>query len=58
MLLVLLNREIFIRQAIQTLETPPRYYITAAPQCVFPDATLGSVLNAAVFDAVYVQFCE
>lgn len=34
-----------------------RYYITAAPQCPFPDAYLGTVLNAAAFDAVYVQFC-
>ncbi|KAG6902323.1 hypothetical protein C0995_001702 [Termitomyces sp. Mi166 len=30
-----------------------KYYITAAPQCVFPDAALGSVLNGASFDAVY-----
>lgn len=30
-----------------------RYYVTAAPQCVFPDANLGSVLNAANFDAIY-----
>lgn len=35
-----------------------RYYVTAAPQCPYPDAALGSVLNAAEFDAVYVQFCE
>ncbi|KAF8145626.1 glycoside hydrolase superfamily, partial [Mycena galopus ATCC 62051] len=33
-----------------------RYYITAAPQCPFPDAHIGSALNAASFDAVYVQF--
>jgi len=33
-----------------------QYYVTAAPQCPFPDAALGSVLNAAEFDAVYVQF--
>ncbi|KAJ6519485.1 class III chitinase [Mycena sanguinolenta] len=33
-----------------------RYYVTAAPQCVYPDSALGSVLNAADFDAVYVQF--
>ncbi|KAJ8503581.1 hypothetical protein ONZ45_g10748 [Pleurotus djamor] len=32
------------------------YYITAAPQCPFPDAYLGAVLNAVAFDAVYVQF--
>jgi len=33
-----------------------KYYITAAPQCVYPDAALGSVINAASFDAIYVQF--
>ncbi|KAJ7666463.1 glycoside hydrolase family 18 protein [Mycena rosella] len=33
-----------------------RYYITAAPQCVYPDGALGGVLNAANFDAIYVQF--
>ncbi|KAJ7293237.1 class III chitinase [Mycena rebaudengoi] len=33
-----------------------KYYITAAPQCVYPDGALGSVLNAVSFDAVYVQF--
>ncbi|KIM48366.1 carbohydrate-binding module family 5 protein [Hebeloma cylindrosporum] len=33
-----------------------KYYITAAPQCVFPDAALGGVLNTAIFDAVYVLF--
>ncbi|KIK62365.1 glycoside hydrolase family 18 protein [Collybiopsis luxurians FD-317 M1] len=32
------------------------YYITAAPQCPFPDAFLGPVINAVGFDAVYVQF--
>ncbi|KAF7306627.1 Glycoside hydrolase family 18 protein [Mycena indigotica] len=33
-----------------------KYYITAAPQCPYPDAALGTVINAASFDAVYVQF--
>lgn len=33
-----------------------KYYITGAPQCVYPDASLGGVLNAAKFDAIYVQF--
>ncbi|KAF9459440.1 chitinase [Collybia nuda] len=33
-----------------------RYYVTAAPQCPFPDAKLGAALNSAFFDAVYVQF--
>ncbi|KIP08233.1 carbohydrate-binding module family 5 protein [Phlebiopsis gigantea 11061_1 CR5-6] len=33
-----------------------KYYVTGAPQCPFPDAYLGSVINAVAFDAVYVQF--
>ncbi|KAI8320928.1 glycoside hydrolase, partial [Martensiomyces pterosporus] len=33
-----------------------RYYITGAPQCPFPDAMLGSTLNSAWFDMVFVQF--
>ncbi|KAL0950817.1 hypothetical protein HGRIS_007581 [Hohenbuehelia grisea] len=33
-----------------------RYYITAAPQCPFPDEAVGAALNGAPFDAVYVQF--
>ncbi|EIW86439.1 glycoside hydrolase family 18 protein [Coniophora puteana RWD-64-598 SS2] len=33
-----------------------QYYITGAPQCPFPDASLGSVINAVGFDAIYVQF--
>lgn len=32
-----------------------RYYVTGAPQCPFPDAYLGSVINAVGFDALYVQ---
>ncbi|CAK5262051.1 unnamed protein product [Mycena citricolor] len=33
-----------------------RYYVTAAPQCPYPDAYIGGALNAASFDAVFVQF--
>ncbi|KAI8889800.1 carbohydrate-binding module family 5 protein [Backusella circina FSU 941] len=33
-----------------------KYYITAAPQCVYPDANLQTTLNGFPFDAVYVQF--
>ncbi|GAB5585442.1 Chitinase 2 [Umbelopsis nana] len=33
-----------------------KYYITAAPQCVYPDANLGAVINNVSFDAIYVQF--
>ncbi|KAI5118098.1 hypothetical protein M0805_005205 [Coniferiporia weirii] len=32
------------------------YYITAAPQCPFPDANIGPAINSSRFDAVYVQF--
>ena len=34
-----------------------KYYLSAAPQCPFPDAYLGSVINAVGFDTLYVQFC-
>ncbi|TCD63738.1 Chitinase 1 [Steccherinum ochraceum] len=33
-----------------------KFYVTAAPQCPYPDAFIGDALNAAPFDAVYVQF--
>ncbi|KAI0805941.1 glycoside hydrolase superfamily [Irpex lacteus] len=33
-----------------------KYYITGAPQCPFPDAYLGDLINSVGFDAVYVQF--
>ncbi|KAG5638550.1 hypothetical protein H0H81_011896, partial [Sphagnurus paluster] len=33
-----------------------QYHVTAAPQCPFPDAYLGAVLNSVAFDAVYVQY--
>ncbi|KAG5719515.1 Chitinase 1, partial [Termitomyces sp. T112] len=33
-----------------------RYYVTAAPQCPFPDAYLGSAINAVGFDAIFVQY--
>ncbi|KAJ7630611.1 glycoside hydrolase family 18 protein [Roridomyces roridus] len=33
-----------------------KYYVTAAPQCVYPDSALGNALNSASFDAIYVQF--
>ncbi|KIJ68668.1 carbohydrate-binding module family 5 protein [Hydnomerulius pinastri MD-312] len=32
------------------------YYVTGAPQCPFPDAYLGSVIDQVGFDAIYVQF--
>ncbi|CAM1501429.1 Fc.00g105910.m01.CDS01 [Cosmosporella sp. VM-42] len=33
-----------------------KYYLTAAPQCVFPDAAVGAALNAVQFDFVMIQF--
>lgn len=33
-----------------------RYYVTAAPQCVYPDSALGGVLNSAHFDAIYGKY--
>jgi len=32
-----------------------KYYVTAAPQCPFPDAYMGPVLEGADIDAVYIQ---
>ncbi|KAK9695814.1 Chitinase 2 [Basidiobolus ranarum] len=37
-------------------DTSKKYYITSAPQCPFPDAFLGTTLNTAWFDMVFVQF--
>ncbi|KAG6856445.1 hypothetical protein H0H87_004410 [Tephrocybe sp. NHM501043] len=39
----------------RAMGTNKKYYVTAAPQCDFPDAHLSDVLNAVAFDAVYVQ---
>lgn len=33
-----------------------KVYLTAAPQCPFPDAWIGSALNTGLFDIVWVQF--
>ncbi|KAF5375105.1 hypothetical protein D9758_000069 [Tetrapyrgos nigripes] len=38
---------------LQSLSGSKKLYVTAAPQCVFPDASLSGVLNAFPFDAVY-----
>ena len=39
-----------------TIDFSSSYYITAAPQCPFPDAYTGPAINQSRFDAVYVQF--
>ncbi|KAL4599915.1 hypothetical protein ACB092_11G161500 [Castanea dentata] len=33
-----------------------KVYLTAAPQCPFPDAYMGAALNTGLFDYVWVQF--
>ncbi|KAK9923393.1 hypothetical protein M0R45_031815 [Rubus argutus] len=33
-----------------------KVYLTAAPQCPFPDAWVGNALNTGLFDYVWVQF--
>ncbi|KAI0351779.1 glycoside hydrolase [Trametes cingulata] len=45
-----------IRELASTASNSKKYYVTAAPQCPYPDAYLGTVLNLVAFDAVYVQF--
>jgi hypothetical protein len=35
------------------IESGLRYYISAAPQCQFPDAYLGHALNTVAFDMIY-----
>ncbi|ORX70227.1 glycoside hydrolase, partial [Linderina pennispora] len=48
----------FINQLRSHYASDPskEYYIAAAPQCPFPDAWIGSALNSAWFDMVFVQF--
>ncbi|KAG8934878.1 Chitinase 1 [Tulasnella sp. 418] len=33
-----------------------KYYVTAAPQCVFPDPSMSATLANSYLDAIYVQF--
>ncbi|UNI24677.1 Chitinase [Purpureocillium takamizusanense] len=33
-----------------------KFYLTAAPQCVFPDAANGATINAVAFDFLMIQF--
>ncbi|KAI9503193.1 glycoside hydrolase superfamily, partial [Coemansia spiralis] len=48
----------FINQMRSHYASDPskQYYIASAPQCPYPDAYLGSTLNSAWFDMVFVQF--
>ncbi|KAF7364510.1 Carbohydrate-binding module family 5 protein [Mycena venus] len=44
------------RIRVLSRDSVKKYYISAAPQCFFPDAYLGDTLNAVGFDMLYVQF--
>lgn len=47
-------------RALMNADTSKKYYLTAAPQCPYPDASLNPLLNdpngGVPFDAVFVQF--
>ncbi len=44
------------RMDASTASTGRRYYISAAPQCPFPDAAMGDMLGSVGVDFVGVQF--
>ncbi len=44
------------RMDASTSSTGKRYYLSAAPQCPFPDAAMGEMISAVGFDFVSVQF--
>ncbi|KAK3669175.1 Chitinase 2 [Recurvomyces mirabilis] len=54
------NNMISFGQTLRSLmdaDTSKKYYLTAAPQCPYPDAADGVMLNNTVsFDAVFVQY--
>ncbi|KAI7974648.1 hypothetical protein EIK77_003796 [Talaromyces pinophilus] len=44
-------------RSLMDADTSKKYYLTAAPQCVYPDAADNQMLDGAVkFDAIWVQF--
>lgn len=44
-------------RSLMDAETSKAYYLTAAPQCPYPDAAENAMLNGSVsFDAVFVQY--
>ncbi|CAD6444962.1 4bffd209-3ffa-4398-819f-306869d0c093 [Sclerotinia trifoliorum] len=55
----LTNLDVFAQElrSLSDAETSKKYYLTAAPQCPYPDQADKSFLQGAVsFDAVFVQF--
>jgi chitinase len=45
-----------LAKALSEFSQQKKVYLTAAPQCPFPDAWLGTALNTGLFDYVWVQF--
>ncbi|GLT59010.1 hypothetical protein SLA2020_318590 [Shorea laevis] len=45
-----------LAKALSEFSQQKKVYLTAAPQCPFPDAWLGGALNTGLFDYVWVQF--
>ncbi|KAL2922149.1 Acidic endochitinase [Bienertia sinuspersici] len=50
------NYDVLARALNSRSTTLRRVYLSAAPQCPFPDALLGEAINTGVFDYVWVQF--
>lgn len=52
------NYKYFVDKLRQLYATDPskQYYVSAAPQCPFPDASVGASLSTADFDFLFVQF--
>ncbi|KAK0661625.1 family 18 putative glycoside hydrolase [Cercophora samala] len=48
----------FVRELRRLMDADgkKRYYLSGAPQCVFPDAAMGEMMNEVGFDFVMVQF--
>ncbi|KAG2725434.1 hypothetical protein I3760_01G065800, partial [Carya illinoinensis] len=45
-----------LARALSTFSQQKKVYLTAAPQCPFPDAWLKGALDTGLFDYVWVQF--
>ncbi|KAL5796084.1 hypothetical protein ACOSQ2_000904 [Xanthoceras sorbifolium] len=45
-----------LARALSEFSQQKKVYLSAAPQCPFPDAWLGGALNTGLFDYVWVQF--
>jgi chitinase len=43
-------------RSLYAQDTSKGYYVSAAPKCVYPDASVGTALTNSHFDMVFVQF--